>query len=157
MNAAHPTVDSVPWYRQRWPWILMSGPAVVLVAGVITTWIAFETADGLVADDYYRKGLAINKVIAREEKARSLGLSADIDSKGGRLRVRLAGIAEDKRPEAIFAHLVHATRSGFDARLRLARGADGVYEAALPALPPGRFRLALEDPRGSWRIAREGL
>lgn len=153
MNAAHPTVVAVPWYRQRWPWILMSGPGIVLVAGVITTWIAFETADGLVADDYYRKGLAINKVIAREEKARSLGLTADIDSRGGRLRVRLAGDA----PEAIFAHLVHATRAGFDARLRLARGADGVYETGLPALPPGRWRLALEDPRGSWRIAKEGL
>ena len=153
MNAAQPTVAFVPWYRQRWPWILMSGPAIVLVAGVITTWIAFDSADGLVADDYYRKGLAINKVIAREEKARSLGLTADIDSSGGRLRVRLAGDA----PEAIFAHLVHATRSGFDARLRLARGADGLYEAALPALPPGRWRLALEDPRGSWRIAKEGL
>lgn len=153
MNTAQPTVAFVPWYRQRWPWILMSGPAIVLVAGVITTWIAFETADGLVADDYYRKGLAINKVIAREERARSLGLAADIDSRGGRLRVRLSGDA----PEAIFAHLVHATRSGHDARLRLARGADGVYEAALPALPPGRWRLALEDPRGSWRIAREGM
>jgi hypothetical protein len=153
MNAAHPALDTVPWYRQRWPWILMSGPAIVLVAGVITTWIAFDSADGLVADDYYRKGLAINKVIAREEQARSLGITADIDSRGGRLRVRLAGDA----PEAIFAHLVHATRSGFDARLRLARGADGVYEAALPTLPPGRFRLALEDPRGSWRIAKEGL
>lgn len=153
MNSAQATVGTVPWYRQRWPWILMSGPAIVLVAGVITTWIAFDSADGLVADDYYRKGLAINKVIAREEKARSLGLTADIDSRGGRLRVRLAGDA----PEAIFAHLVHATRSGFDARLRLARGADGSYEAALPALPPGRWRLALEDPRGSWRIAKEGL
>lgn len=153
MNAAHPTVVAVPWYRQRWPWILMSGPGIVLVAGVITTWIAFETADGLVADDYYRKGLAINKVIAREEKARSLGLTADIDSRGGRLRVRLAGDA----PEAIFAHLVHATRAGFDARLRLAHGADGTYEAALPVLPPGRWRLALEDPRGSWRISKEGL
>jgi hypothetical protein len=153
MNAAQPTLAIVPWYRQRWPWILMSGPAIVLVAGVITTWIAFESADGLVADDYYRKGLAINKVIAREEKARSLGLTADIDSRGGRLRVHLAGDA----PEAIFAHLVHATRSGFDARLRLARGADGSYEAALPVLPPGRWRLALENPRGSWRILKEGL
>jgi hypothetical protein len=142
-----------PWYRERWPWILMSGPAIVLVAGVITTWIAFDSADGLVADDYYRKGLAINKVIAREERARSLGLAASIDSSGGRLRVRLSGDA----PEAIFAHLAHATRSGFDARLRLARGADGAYEAALPALPAGRWRLALEDPRGSWRIAKEGL
>ena len=35
-----------PWYRERWPWILMSGPAAVIVAGAITTWIAFASADG---------------------------------------------------------------------------------------------------------------
>ena len=25
----------IPWYKQRWPWILMSGPAIVVVAGLI--------------------------------------------------------------------------------------------------------------------------
>jgi hypothetical protein len=25
-----------PWYRQLWPWLLISGPAAVLVAGVAT-------------------------------------------------------------------------------------------------------------------------
>ena len=36
-------LDTGPWYRQPWPWILMAGPAAVLVAGAITTWIAFST------------------------------------------------------------------------------------------------------------------
>ncbi|HSC95836.1 MAG TPA: FixH family protein, partial [Burkholderiales bacterium] len=42
-----------PWYRERWPWLLMAGPAAVLVAGAATIWIAFASADGLVAEDYY--------------------------------------------------------------------------------------------------------
>ena len=25
-----------PWYREPWPWLLMLGPAVVVVAGFIT-------------------------------------------------------------------------------------------------------------------------
>jgi len=25
-----------PWYRHRWPWLLMAGPLAVLVAGFIT-------------------------------------------------------------------------------------------------------------------------
>jgi hypothetical protein len=40
-----------PWYRERWPWLLMSGPAAVLLAGAVTTWIAFASADGLEAED----------------------------------------------------------------------------------------------------------
>ena len=60
-----------PWYRERWPWILMSGPAIVIVAGVITTWIAFATSDGLVADDYYKRGLEVNAVLKREQEARN--------------------------------------------------------------------------------------
>ena len=55
-----------PWYREPWPWILMSGPAAVIVAGAVTTWMAFASADGLVADDYYKRGLAINAVLKRE-------------------------------------------------------------------------------------------
>ena len=31
--------DKQPWYKERWPWILMAGPAIVVVAGVTTAWI----------------------------------------------------------------------------------------------------------------------
>jgi len=144
---------NLPWYREPWPWILMAGPAAVLVAGAATTWIAFSTADGLVADDYYRRGLAINQVLAREENARRLGVRAHIEAHAGRLRVVLSGAA----PEAIFAQLAHATRAGLDQRLRLARAAPGVYESELPPLAPGRWRIVLEDPRRQWRVVQEGL
>ena len=32
--------DSNPWYKERWPWLLMAGPAIVIVAGFITAWLA---------------------------------------------------------------------------------------------------------------------
>ena len=145
-------MSAAPWYRHRWPWLLMSGPALVLVAGAITTWIAFASADGLVADDYYRQGMAINKVLAREEAARKLGVSLELEISPQMLRVKLHG----QSPEALFVHLAHATRAGHDERLRLASGAaPGVYEAELPPLPAGRWRLVIEDPRGVWRIVKE--
>jgi len=141
------------WYREPWPWILMSGPAAVVVAGAATIWIAVDSADGLVADDYYKQGLAINQVLGREENARRLGVQARIESAHGRLRVALAGAA----PEALFAQLAHATRAGHDVRLRLALLAPGVYEAELPPLAAGRWSVVLEDPRREWRVVREGL
>jgi hypothetical protein len=39
-----------PWYRHRWPWLLMLGPAIVVVAGIATAAIAVATADTLVSD-----------------------------------------------------------------------------------------------------------
>ena len=140
-----------PWYRNRWPWLLMSGPAIVLVAGAITTWIAFASADGLVAEDYYRKGLGINKTLAREDAARRRGIEAEVRLQAGKIEVGLTG----EQPGAIFVHLVHATRAGHDQRLRLERGAGGRYATDVAPLPAGRWRISIEDPRGEWRILRE--
>lgn len=142
-----------PWYREPWPWILMSGPAAVIVAGAITTWIAVTTSDGLVADDYYKRGLAVNAVIRREQAAAQRGIEALVERERGTLRVRLSGEA----PAALFMSLVHATQAGRDLRLRLERVRDGVYETALPPLPAGRWRVVLDDPRGEWRIVKEDL
>ena len=142
---------SKPWFREPWPWLLMSGPAAVIVAGVVTTWIAFASADGLVAEDYYKQGLAINKRLAREEAARRQGISASVTVEKDVFRVTLSGAA----PEALFVHFAHATRAGHDQRLRLAPAGAGVYEAALPPLAAGRWRIVIEDPRGSWRITKE--
>lgn len=140
-----------PWYREPWPWLLMSGPAAVVVAGAVTTWIAFASADGLVAEDYYKQGLAINKRLAREDAARANGISASVSLEKDVLRVKLSGAA----PDVLFVHLAHATRAGHDQRLRLTPGADGAYETGLPALAPGRWRAVIEDSRGSWRIVKE--
>jgi hypothetical protein len=146
MKSAH------PWYRERWPWILMSGPATVIVAGAMTTWIAFATSDGLVADDYYKRGLAVNVVLEREQAAAKRGIEARIEKRGERMHVSLSG----DQPPVLWLRLAHATRAGEDIRLRLERGPDGAYEAALPPLAPGARRLILEDDRGTWRIVKEG-
>lgn len=129
----------------------MSGPGIVLIAGAITMWIAFASADGLVAEDYYKQGLAINRVIAREEASRRLGITAEVRAKDGKLQVRLRG----ETPEVIFVHLAHATRAGNDDRLRLSRVRGELYEAELPDLPAGRWRVVIEDPQGRWRITKE--
>jgi len=139
------------WYREPWPWIVMAPPAVAVIAGTATWWIAAHGADGLVAEDYYRQGLAVNRDLAREARARTLGLSAEVTMGGGRIQVRLDGAA----PEALFVHLAHRTRAGYDQRLRLARSG-GIYEAAMTPLAPGGWRVRIEDPQSTWRIVREG-
>ena len=36
-------VHAPPWYREPWPWILMAGPAAVVIAGLFTAWLAWRS------------------------------------------------------------------------------------------------------------------
>ena len=82
-----------PWYREPWPWLLFFPPAVAVVAGLVTMAIAIDSFDGVVSDDYYRQGLAINRSIDREAQARARGLSARLqfNPSGARVRVAVSG------------------------------------------------------------------
>jgi hypothetical protein len=42
-----------PWWRQLWPWLLISGPAAAMVACAITIWLAFN----FYADKPLRQGV----------------------------------------------------------------------------------------------------
>ena len=59
-----------PWYRYGHVWLVIAGPAVVVVAGIATAFIAVRGADPVVEADYYRRGLEINKALAAAERAK---------------------------------------------------------------------------------------
>ncbi|RYF71986.1 MAG: nitrogen fixation protein FixH [Comamonadaceae bacterium] len=58
-----------PWWKHGHVWMLIAGPAAVVVAGCITMWIAVAQQDPVVAPDYYRRGIEINKTLAAQDKA----------------------------------------------------------------------------------------
>jgi uncharacterized protein len=142
-----------PWYREPWPWLLFFPPAVAVVAGTITMGIAFKTFDGVVSDDYYRQGLAINRTLDRDARARERGLSARLqfNPSGDRVRVTMAGDASSDGP--LHLQLVRAARSGDDQDVTLVPVAPGLYEGRLSRPVQGRWHLRLEDEGGQWRIA----
>ena len=53
-----------PWWRVPFVWMVMAGPAVVVVASFVTLWLALRTPDPVVEADYYRRGIEINKALA---------------------------------------------------------------------------------------------
>jgi len=148
----------VPWYRHPWPWLLMAGPFVVIVAAAITLWLALRSNDGLVADDYYKQGLAINQVTARDRQAATLGLAAavSIDPARRLLNVSLQQGKLAKKPESLQLTLSHPTRSGLDQTFRLVLEAEsGLYAAPLTADIAGRWNVVLEDASRAWRLVAE--
>jgi uncharacterized protein len=55
-----------PWWRHGFVWLVLSGPAAVVAAGAVTVWVAVDGADALLAEDYYRRGIEINKTLAAQ-------------------------------------------------------------------------------------------
>lgn len=143
---------AVPWYREPWPWILAAGPAIVVVAAIYTAWVAFSTSDGLVTEDYYRKGLAAHQTIARSEKATRLGLVAGVRIVGDRITVTLrAGDPGFVPPPTVVVTISHPTRAGLDQTRSLARtGVGYVGEVRLPGT--GHWLVLVEDDTRSWRL-----
>ncbi len=140
-----------PWYREPWPWILMAGPMAAVVGGIITAWLAVSHQDGLVADDYYKRGLAINRTLERERAALALGVkaSAVFSPAGDTVRVYVDGLP----PAAgLSLKLAHATVAGRDRTVLLERSPGGWFEGRFPAVGPGKWKVLLEDPEGRWRV-----
>lgn len=140
-----------PWYRYRWPWLLMAGPLIVVIAGFATAWLAWSTDDGVVADDYYKRGLVINRQLERSSRGAALGLGAVLEvDPDGALRLRLSGMAGAAAPPTVRAKLIHATRAGLDRSATLERGADGEYTGRIAPLPAGRWLVSVETD--AWRL-----
>lgn len=58
------TSPGKPWWTHGHVWLIIAGPAVVVLASIVTIVLAVRTADPLVAEDYYRRGVEINKTLA---------------------------------------------------------------------------------------------
>ena len=61
--------SSGPWWKYGLVWMIIGGPAAVVVAGIATVVIAVRTPDPVVAEDYYRRGMEINKTLSRKALA----------------------------------------------------------------------------------------
>jgi uncharacterized protein len=150
MNTRTIDQESAHWYQEPWPWILLGLPGSVVIAGIVTLVIAIKNEDGLVAEDYYKQGLAINQVIARETNAERLGLTAQMLVSGDKLRINLAG--ETTMPESIVIRFIHPTRAGQDREIAVSQFAPGWYQGSMPELVAGRWRLLVEDADATWRL-----
>jgi len=55
-----------PWWKYGHVWLVISGPAVVVVAALFTAWIAIKGQDPVLDEDYYQHGVEINKQLAHD-------------------------------------------------------------------------------------------
>jgi hypothetical protein len=148
---ARPAVAARPWWEHRWPWLLMLGPFMVLLAGSYTGWLAFSQPDALVVGDYYKRGKAINQDLRRDRAAAELGVSAVLRYDAA--RGILTGKIDSKVvPAIVLLRLSHATQPSRDVQLTLHPAPDGVFGVALPMLERTRWQVLLESGQRDWRL-----
>ncbi|QGZ40344.1 hypothetical protein IP92_05098 [Pseudoduganella flava] len=149
------TMSATPWYRHRWPWLLMAGPAIVLAAGSYTGYLAFTQQDALVVGDYYKKGKAINQDLRRDRAATALGASVALryDAEHGVMHGRLA--THTPVQGTLLLHLAHATQPEKDIRLLVRPDATGSFAVPLPQLERSRWVILVEDEKREWRLEGE--
>ena len=155
MSMLSENLSAKPWYREPWPWLLMAGPFTVIVAAMITLWLAIESNDGLVADDYYKRGLAINQTLSRERLALERHYRAHVIFSDDARRVRVMLSGDGELPAAVRLRLAHPTRAGMDELVALRARAPGWFEAQLAAPVQGRRLIVLEDVARTWRLSAE--
>lgn len=59
---AAPLQTEQKWYQNPFVWLVIGGPLLVVVASFITLYLAITHPDPAI-DDYYRKGIEINKTL----------------------------------------------------------------------------------------------
>ena len=142
--------DSLPWYRQFWPWLLILLPASVVVAGLITLYIASDGADDLVVDEYYKNGLAINRQLEKKERAAELGISASLEFSKYSVAVSLEGQVSAQTLYLVLSHPLEADR---DFTVELQRVEAGFYAGTLAQAIFFRWHWTLENRmQPQWRL-----
>ena len=142
--------DIEPWYRQFWPWFLILLPASVVVASLVTLYIANRGADDLVVDDYYKNGLTINRQLEKKQRSQDLGITAALDFSDQHVTAKIEGPVQAASLHVLLSPPLEADR---DFTVSLSRIAPGVYQAVLPApvAPRWHWTLTLDQPEG-WRL-----
>lgn len=148
-----------PWYTQLWPWLLILGPTLVVIAGGFTMWLAFRSQDALVVGDYYKEGMAINQDLRRDRVAERLGLSATLeyDASAGKLKGKLVKRGGAPYAGSLVLRLVHSTLPDKDIVLNVQTDANGNFAVPLPMLDMARWQIVMENESREWRLDGEWL
>lgn len=149
-----PIVPSAPWYHEPYAWLVFGLPATVVVACLVTAWIASHGADDLVIDDYYKAGLAINQVLARDARAAALGLALEVElAADGNFALELAAGPRFTYPVNLAVRFTHATRRAADRSGNAMHVGAGRYLGRVTrAFRRGPWYVELATPE--WRVVR---
>ncbi|MDN3577018.1 FixH family protein [Chitinimonas viridis] len=148
--------DSNRWYRQPVVLLFLGLLLVTVLACIHLIKVAIQSNDGLVVDDYYKRGNEIGMEMARDQQASALGLSAQLFMAEDGQSVRVLLVPLPASPAPLKLRFAHPTRSGLDQVVTL-QPVDGAMLSGRLASPlvSQRWLVQLEDEAAKWRLRAE--
>lgn len=147
-------MSTKPWYRQVWPWVLMSIPFSVVIAMTITLSIASRYGDNpMVVDNYYKKGRGINAEVEKVVQAQTRGITFQFSHSQDRFTLAYNSGAPAELT-ALRVSFYHSTLAGRDFEQVLTADANGVYRGALPETVDGKWTVTITPFDNAWRLSQ---
>ncbi|GAB1256817.1 FixH family protein [Aurantivibrio plasticivorans] len=158
--------STIPAYKQKWFWFIMSPLILVIIACCITVTIAVSNRDDVVIGDYYKEGLLLNEKKSQQELAAKLGLRGQLtfDAELAEVVLRLqATSASEPLPSSMTLKMSHPAFSDRDATITMKKiaGADSlsfIYSAEYLGEWNNRWYWHLEpaaQATGGWQLKGE--
>ncbi len=144
-----------PWYRQFWPWFLITLPTIAVIASITTLWIAMQQDTGLMSDNYYKDGININNELARQSLARTANITARLQFTDQEQKVLLYIQGDIKLPPQLELELSAPLHSAKDRLLTLKSMSQSLYQAKLDNIDPGYYYLKLYPATNNWIIKKK--
>ena len=152
--------SSKAWYKQFWPWFLIALPASAVVASMTTIVIASRNIDGMVVDNYYKEGLAINRKLDQVNTAKKMKLRAQVEINDSLLKVSFTKEADSFNDTVLVMRFIHPTRAELDFELMPTKTAQNTFNTNLPATIKGAWHVHLSpvsvesgtENVSSWRL-----
>ncbi len=139
--------NAKPWYREFWFWFVFSPLIYIMIMCSITVSIALKGADDVIIDNYYKEGRMINQALEQDQRARDLGMGAELrfDRTSGEVALVLtsSSLSGEALPDQILLMMGHPVKEEKDQLIHLKAIAPGQYRGELLAKPEYSWYLTL--------------
>lgn len=143
-------MESKVWYKQFWPWLLISIPLFSMLKAGHTVYIMNKQSPDLVVDDYYAEGKAINMNLAKYREAASRNLAGGVLIAGNKVIVNMQ--VNPLLGNELHLHFTHNIFADKDFKVVAERSGESMFVAELPKVLDGKWNLVVSDQQEQWKL-----
>ena len=147
------TTSPNPWYKEPWPFILISITGLGVVAGSTLAYIGLSNPPEIVRGEFGSLAKFITEDDSRIQEARALGLVGRLGLDGETILLSLSASDLSSLPEQLMVQFQHPASSAGDSVAMLVHHGGGEYRGPYTEPPHARAHVRVTDLTQNWSLA----